>query len=537
MNIKSIALCRVSTPEQRLEGHSLQRQEESVEKAALQLEAPIVRTWSLDQSSRVGKNLDRKDLKEMMDFCKLNKQVKYLIIDEVDRFMRDIKYFYYFEAVFEQLGVKVWYASTPELNSDDMMAKLNKLFLVFRAEASNDERTSKSLKGLKDRVAKGYWPFPLHQGYTKGATPGLHIPDPTRFSLLQEAFREVVTRRYTVNEAMERLTNKGYKRPNNKPLRIDKFRSLLKDPYYAGALRIDTWGKELWNDKGLHQAMITMEEWEELQLIVNNKMRKFQRKQHNPQFPLSNLYYCGDCQDKKIVGCIHRNGKNGWTGEEYRCRGCGKMVKKAEAHEWTDEFLSSIKMVDGNIDDFKRSLRKIWSEEQKDSFNRIKQLKIRLEALKAEKSKLATGVIMYPELADDLKENIEQKRLEITGVEKEIAKAENIEDDFIEFTNFSIDYIKNLKENWWDLEHDGRLECKHLAFKQEIYINRSRKVYTPEISPILRFIDNKKEPETTSDSHLVELIRENLHIIQAEARRWREIINPKYQKYKFTLQT
>lgn len=499
-------MCRVSTPEQRIEGHSLERQEASVEKAALELEAPIVRFWSLDQSSRVGKNLDRKDLKEMLDFCKMNKQVKYLIIDEVDRFMRDIKYFYYFEAVFEQHGVKVWYASQPELNTDDMMGKLQKLFLVFRAEASNDERTSKSLKGLKDRVAKGYWPFPLHQGYMKGTEAGLHVSDPERFNLLKEAFGEVVTRRFTVNEALERLNNRGYKEPNGKCLRIDHFRGLIRDPYYAGALRIDTWDKELWNNRGLHQAMITMDEWEELQLIVNNKMRKFQRKQHNPDFPLSNLFYCGDCLDKKIVGCIHRNGKNNWIGKEYRCRGCGKSMKKAESHIWTDEFLDSIEMADNNTDDFKLALRKVWSEEQKDSFGRIKQLKIRLEGLKSDIGKLATGVIMHPELEKELKDNIGLKRQEITGVEQEIAEAEDIESDFIEFTDFSVDYIKSLKEKWWELEHDERVECKLLISKQEIYINREKKVYTPEISPILSLISNIKRAQNAPKYDVVEAV-------------------------------
>src|ERR1044072_4415387 len=100
----SIALCRVSTAEQALTGHSLQRQEQNAFKAAEELGSPIIKTWSLDQSSRAGKNFKRQDLNEMVALCKTNKKIRYLIVDEVDRFMRDIKYFYYFEAVFEQLG-------------------------------------------------------------------------------------------------------------------------------------------------------------------------------------------------------------------------------------------------------------------------------------------------------------------------------------------------------------------------------------------------------------------------------------------------
>ena len=505
MSTKSIALCRVSTPEQKVEGHSLERQEENVVKASEQLEAPIVRTWSLDQSSRSGKNLKRKDLLEMIEYCKQDKRVKYLIVDEVDRFMRSIDEFYFFEVSFKALEVQVWYASQPELNNGDIMAKFSKLFHIFKAEASNMERQGKSLNGLKARVAGGYWPFPLHQGYKKGTEAGLHIQDTKRFRLLQEAFREVTTRSYTVNEALERLTSKGYKSPSNKPLRIDKFRSLLKDPYYAGALRVKQWDQELWNDKGLHEPIISLEEWEELQLIVDNKMRKFQRKKHNPKYQVSNIIFCSECGEKKLVGYDHRNGKNGWIGEEYRCRGCGKVHKKHTVHEGLDRLLDSVKLPEGNIDQFMKLLREEWLEQQKDNFNLVKQENNRLFKLKGEKAKLAEGVINRPEIAEELLESINKIKLEIKEVEKRASEAENIEGDFIEFVGYSIDYIKNLKLKWWQLEHDDLVECKLLAFKQEIFIDYNGKVYTPEISPILKLIDDIEGAKNTQKSKLVEV--------------------------------
>lgn len=111
----AIASCRVSTPEQ-LSNNSLTRQHASVLKAAEDLDVPIVRYWSGNVSSKHGTNLKRSDILEMVEFCKHNKQVKFLIVDEPDRFMRSIEEGNYFEVVFQQLGVKVWYASDPVLN-------------------------------------------------------------------------------------------------------------------------------------------------------------------------------------------------------------------------------------------------------------------------------------------------------------------------------------------------------------------------------------------------------------------------------------
>jgi DNA invertase Pin-like site-specific DNA recombinase len=76
--ILAMALCRVSTPEQR-QNNSLNRQEQNVLKAAEDLGAEIPEDawWSGNVSSKAGTNLKRKDLKEMLAYCKQHRNVKY----------------------------------------------------------------------------------------------------------------------------------------------------------------------------------------------------------------------------------------------------------------------------------------------------------------------------------------------------------------------------------------------------------------------------------------------------------------------------
>jgi DNA invertase Pin-like site-specific DNA recombinase len=87
---KAIALCRVSTQGQANEGN-LVPQQENVQRTADILGVDLMKVWALAVSSRKGKNLKRKDLIEMLEYCKRFKSVKYLIVDEVDRFMRSIE--------------------------------------------------------------------------------------------------------------------------------------------------------------------------------------------------------------------------------------------------------------------------------------------------------------------------------------------------------------------------------------------------------------------------------------------------------------
>ncbi len=133
MAAQAIALCRVSTAEQKLNS-SLSRQEENVLNTADKLDAKIVKWWSGDVSSKADTNLKRKDLREMLAYCKSNRSIKYLIVDEPDRFMRFIDEAFYFEVEFRQLGVKLWYASDDNLNTGDLMAKMLKFAKYFPAE-------------------------------------------------------------------------------------------------------------------------------------------------------------------------------------------------------------------------------------------------------------------------------------------------------------------------------------------------------------------------------------------------------------------
>ena len=100
MKTKSIALCRVSTKRQQEDGN-LEPQEERILRAADILDSELVKTWKLAISSRKGKNLKRKDLLEMHEYCRRYKSVKYLIVDEVDRFMRSIDEYFWWKMEFK----------------------------------------------------------------------------------------------------------------------------------------------------------------------------------------------------------------------------------------------------------------------------------------------------------------------------------------------------------------------------------------------------------------------------------------------------
>jgi len=502
----SIALCRVSTAEQAVTGHSLERQEKSVYDAAERLGAPIEKVWSLDQSSRVGKNKDRKDLKEMLEFCRANRNVKYVIFDELDRFIRDADYFFFYKVSFQELGVKCHFASQPELNDAGVMPKLMQAVKAITAESSNEERITKSTNGLKARVRLGYYPFPVPQGYKKTFEAGLFEPDEPRFSLLQKGFRLVLAGK-TLAESVRWLTENGYLTPQNKELNPNRFRELLKCPYYMGAIRIEGW--EFTNEHGLHKAMITLEEFERLQEIIDKKRFKSPPKKHNREFPLSNLMECTECGGK-MVGFLHRNG-NGWIGYKYRCRGCKKQLyRRADMHAALDAVLDGLHFVEEDKAKFVAKLEMVWREGQAEAFAQIKLLEARKQAFAEEKRKYLVALAEYPQLKEEYLGQIAEVDKKLKKVDEEISDAKKIDEDLVEFTAFALDYVENLKENWWDLEFAEMKKCKQILFPAGFSINAEQKVYTPQISPLFRFEGYEKEPFRGSNLAMVEVARVTL---------------------------
>ena len=173
----AIALCRVSSLEQ-LKNNSLTTQKGNVLRAANELDVliPSDGIWEGQVSSKKGVNYNRKDLLQMYEYCKKHTSVRYLIVQEVDRFMRSPEeQTYWYVRFWYELQVRVWYADKPDLNEDTHNASLFRFLEGWRAGGSNEERMHKSINGQTASLKDGKWPFQPKPGYMKGSRTS--IPD------------------------------------------------------------------------------------------------------------------------------------------------------------------------------------------------------------------------------------------------------------------------------------------------------------------------------------------------------------------------
>lgn len=260
MKQQAIVLNRISSKDQ-ASGHSLDAQLENAKVKAAELDVDITKVWSGVLTSKKGKNFGRKDLEEMLSHCRQNKQVKYVLVDMVNRLMREMKVLFYYVVLFEQMGVKVVFCdpSQKHLNSDDQMSQLLLAIEAFKAEADNKTRGETSISRMHSRIKQGYYLSHPHQGYMTSDVPGLHIPDPIRFKPLQDACKHIIYDGWSVNQAVKWLNDSGYRTRKGRKMAIDKFIDLLMDRYYCGFIDIKSegWPKDI---RGLHEPMLSVRE-------------------------------------------------------------------------------------------------------------------------------------------------------------------------------------------------------------------------------------------------------------------------------------
>ncbi len=510
--VLAIANCRVSSDEQ-LQNNSLNRQRLNVLSAAERLGVVIPEDgwWSGSVSSKRGNNIERKDIKEMLEYCTRKEGVKYLIVDEPDRFMRSVDEAFYIAMQFKLIGVRVWYASDDDLNSDDMQAKLMKFMKYFVAEGSNEERQRKSINGQTAALKEGRWTFVPKPGYMKGRERGVPEIHPVRGHALKKVLVDIATYQTSPSQGLINLNKSNFMKDGHSRYKMDKFRKIITDPFYAGILDIDKQVK-VRNEHGLHEPLITKEQHQELIKIMDSKPKNQSgpRKNGNPKYPANNIVVCDNCLDKRngrVVGFDHTNGKYKKVYERYRCRACGRSILRHDLHSEIERQFKKYRITNQGIEDLIEGLEAVWSKKEGEAEQEIKRLRIKISSLEKSISQQVEAATNPANslIKEEILQAISKKKEEVALIEDQLEKLKtDAENDKDEFLRFALNFISNMGSNkFLEMSHENRMRCKQVIFPDGFYLDENKKVYTPKISPLITLATKKKDAKASDNSHLV----------------------------------
>ena len=493
--IEAIALCRVSSVEQ-LKNNSLNTQDKKVRELARDYNAEIVNVWSHQVSSKRGKNVNRRDLREMMEFCDKHKKIKYLFISEPDRLMRETDAAIWTEVEFRRRGVEIIF-SDPFLNGGDMQSRLQRFLRYYAAEGSNEERIRKSINGHEAALREGRYTFQPPIGYKRGKTKGVHEIDPETGPVLRQALIAMSDGRQTVKEAMNWYNENcpPIRDGKHTKMRMDKWTKYIANPYYAGIVVMNKQVKAR-NENGQHKALITKEQHEKILGILSHrkKLHKGPIKGGNKRFPLNRILLCEDCISKnkkpfKFTGYDNKNGKTDKLYSRYFCRGCNKSLSRDEVHRQIRELFYRLDFTDIGRKKVINALSVVWSKEEEGLKLQLSLYRQDLTKLEERKQKLLDQIVETNDqyLKEDLNSYLEKTRDSIHKLEGKIEAVEkNLASGRSDFLDFALEYIDNMGEHFFELPLEEVGVCKNILFPSGFWVGPDKIIYTPEISPLYR---------------------------------------------------
>jgi len=189
-------------------------------------------------------------------------------------------------------------------------------------------------RGMKSKAEKGWFPNIPPIGYLNSKTheKGAEtiLTDKERFLTVRKMWDLMLTGNYTIPKILKIATEEwGLRTPNRKrlggkPLSISYMYLLFTNIFFTGNF---IYNKQLY--KGNHEKMITMDEFDRVQLLMGSRGKPRPQKH---DFPFTGLMTCGNCGACITASKKHKILKNG-TINYHTYYHCTKRRKYIECKE------------------------------------------------------------------------------------------------------------------------------------------------------------------------------------------------------------
>lgn len=234
----AVIYCRVSTKEQAT-NLSLPTQLRECREYCKREGFEISREFT--DAGESAKTTDRPEFLKLIAYCQANRrQVQFVVIYNISRLSRNVNDFVGVKTFLRTLGTSVRSATEPI--ADDSAGSLVGNVLASFAQWDNDQKAERTKVGMRAALELGRWTFKAPLGYLNAGaktSPSLRH-DPARANLIRLAFAQVAEGK-PVADVLRQVNAAGLLGAGGRPLSLQSFRSLLRNPIYAGLIEIPKW--------------------------------------------------------------------------------------------------------------------------------------------------------------------------------------------------------------------------------------------------------------------------------------------------------
>lgn len=248
--------------------------------------------------------------------------------------------------------------------------------LAAFAQFDNDVRADRTRAGMKAALELGRWVFLAPVGYLNAprATGKSLMHDPEKASLVQRAFAEYATGRFTKEQLLKRVRTWGLTNRRGGPLTSQAVGKLLRNGLYAGIVDVPDYGVR--GKRGDFEPLISEDLFYQVQGVLSGRVPSTAPRQRaHPDFPLRGFVRCESC-GRGLTGSWSKGRSEYYA--YYHCRpGCRAVnVTKAKLEGLFADELALLQPTPGYMRLLKESVLEIW---------KVRKAEVEAELLEAER--------------------------------------------------------------------------------------------------------------------------------------------------------
>ena len=281
----AVIYARVSSVAQLKKGDGLASQESRCREYARYKGYEVLEVFNDNKS---GGDADRPAMIALLAYLKAQKETCVVIIDDINRFARDVVGHWQLRALLAEAGGKLESPSIEFGEDSDSILVENLLASVSQHQRQkNGEQTKNRMRG---RALNGYWVFraPIGYKYERVAGHGnMLVRDEPLASIIQEALEGFASGHFETQAEVKRFLESKPAFPKDfadGTIRFERIIRLMTRIHFAGYIDIPEWGVSL--RKGHHEGLISLETHELIQQRIKDGARAPARKDINADFPL-----------------------------------------------------------------------------------------------------------------------------------------------------------------------------------------------------------------------------------------------------------
>ena len=462
MNKNCFIWTRVSTKYQEDNGGSLDNQKATCKDYAEQNGFNIIGEFGGKHESA---KTPGKLIKEMLSAVKRDQSITHILVSEVDRFSRNASQALSIIDDLKKQNVSI-IAIKSGIDSSTKEGRMMLGILLCTAEWDNANRVDKFLSGRRHCMETGVWCSKAPMGYDKSGKSinSTYIVNETG-ELIRKAFLWKL-HGVSSKEILIRLKARGLS------ITHQRLHQLLTNPFYAGKIKNHLIGNQLVDGK--HPALITYDQYLEVQRVLSGKTGRYVHQKVTPQFPLKHHVLCSK-DGTPLTAYFNKKKHLGY----YKCTkaGCSQNTSAKLLHAKykavLGEYGTPVQVNDVFRKIVKHQLSEMNSELEKDLSVLKRSLTSVENDIKTTQLRFATGKIDEDTFNVAMSEQSNTRASLLAEIEKGSQKISNL-DNRVEDV---IVTCSNLGTLWDCSDLETRQQIQKLVFPDGIIWNKEKGCY------------------------------------------------------------